>query len=57
MDILKLHNLEELDLRKCQILTDGKMLPFVKFGSFWLSNAAQVRQLKKKKDRIQRKKV
>jgi len=35
MDLLKLHNLEKLDPRIRQILTDGKMLPFVKFGNFW----------------------
>jgi len=35
MDFLKLHNLEELDPRMSQILTHGKMLPFVRFGNFW----------------------
>jgi hypothetical protein len=35
MDFLKLHNLEELGPRMSNTLTDGKMLPFVKFGNFW----------------------
>jgi hypothetical protein len=35
MDFLKLYNLEDLDPRMSPILTEGKMLPFVKFGNFW----------------------
>jgi hypothetical protein len=49
MGFLQLRNLKELDPRISKILTEVKMLPFAKNGSFCKSNAAQTQETQKKR--------